>query len=298
MERPALNERAAAGRPVGVTALSPGGDDADVPSPFREVMRDAGRGVVGGLLLGMPLLYTMEVWWLAGRLDTWHLLGYAFGSLALVLATVHLVGFRPDHEGPGAWKVAVEDFAELLLHAFAAAFGILFLFGLVEWGDPVQIVARMGVMQILPIGFGAALANHALATRDETTREESLVREMATFAAGALFFTLPASPTEEMDLMAAHAGWWRLLLVCGASVVLCYLALYELRFRGEGGRERNPLWRWGETFAGYIVALVVCGLLLLGFGQFSGATVEEMVQKTVVLSFLGSLGGAAARVVL
>lgn len=262
------------------------------------LVRSAGRGVVGGLLLGMPLLYTMETWWLGGRMEVWHLLGFALGGLLVVFAAVHLVGFRPEHQGPGGLREAAADFTQLLLHAFAAAFGILFLFGIVETDDDPLRVVRMGLMQVVPLGFGAALANHALRAGPEQDTEEDLLREMVVFGAGAAFFSLPAAPTEEMARMAAHAGLWRMPLIAASGILLTHLTLYELRFRGSRTREQRRLYQWGETLSGYVVAFVVCGLLLWGFGQFTGEPPIVALEKTVVLSFLGSLGGAAARVVL
>lgn len=261
-------------------------------------IQDSGRGLVGGLLLGMPLLYTMETWWIGGRMDLWHLLGFALGGLLVVFAAVHLVGFRPKHEGPRGLREAAGDFVELLTHSFLGSFGVLFLFGIVEPQDGFTSIARLGLVQVVPVGFGAALANHALRAGDEPDAEEDLGREMLIFGAGAAFFSLPAAPTEEMARMAAHAGLWRMPLIAGLGMVLAHLALYELRFRGSGGREQRRFYQWGESACGYAVAFLVCGLLLWGFGQFEGEPVAVMLQKTVVLSFLGSLGGAAARVVL
>lgn len=100
--------------------------------------------------------------------------------------------------------------------------------------------------------------------------------------------------------MAARAGWERLALVVLASLLLAYLALFVLEFRGHAGRTRGvePWFRVGDTFAVYLIAFAVSYALLAGLGHFNAAPFESQVQMTVTLSFAATLGGSAARVVL
>ena len=83
------------------------------------------------------------------------------------------------------------------------------------------------------------------------------------------------------------------------SLVVVYLALYQLEFKGQAGRSRSE-WKFetGTTFIAYAVGLVVSAFLLAAFGHFREATVSVMVQETLVLAFPASLGAAAAEVVI
>lgn len=264
--------------------------------------RDLARGTIGALLLGMPLLYTMETWWLGWRLPAGLLLAYALGGLGVVMVAVHHVGFHERGvERDRSALAQLGDFLELLASSLAAALVVLALFGIVAWGDRPEQVVRLALVQVVPLGLGAAITNRALAHAEGDASSHGFRGEMATFAVGALFFSFPAAPTEEMQLIAAHAGPWRLALVVVASLLLTYLALYVLEFRGKAGRAQamgSRTLQFGETAAGYVLALLLSALLLAGFGHFQGVTFHEGVQLTIVLGLLASLGGAAARVVV
>lgn len=265
-----------------------------------DVLRDQGRGVVGALLIGTPLLFTMETWWLGGRLPAWTILLFAAGGLLAIMASVRVGGFREkERTGPASLLDWARQFTELVLQSFLAGLVVLFLFGILEFGDPLVLVARLALLELVPLGFGAALANTILKDGGDG-QHAPFPKDVAVFALGALFFTLPIAPTEEMPLMAAHAGWWRLCAVVVASLLVTYLTLYELGFRGERGRARRnrPVLHVGQTFLVYATGLAISALLLAGYGHFHGAPPAVWVQTTVVLGFAAAMGGATAQVVL
>lgn len=268
-----------------------------------QLAHDLARSAIGAVNIGLPLLYTMETWWLAWRLPAWLLLAFAIGGLLAIAAVTIAVGIDPREEGRVTpLRRLPRAFVELLFTSFVTAYAVLLLFGIVEWGDSLQDVARLGLVQVVPLGLGAAIANALLkGTDDEEDGPPPFAKEMATFALGAALFSMNIAPTEEMELMAAHAGWWRLLLVAAVSVVATYLVLYHFEFKGRSGRLAGmgaKHLQWGETLAGYAIALAVAAGLLFGYGHFLDATWEEAVQKTVVLSMSAAFGGAAARVVI
>lgn len=263
----------------------------------RDLVLDAARSLVGSLLLGMPLLYTMETWWLAWRLPAWLILAYAVGGLAVISLVSHHVGARAHHHRSGLVG-ELQAFAQLFATSFLAAVLVLLLLGIPEVVSPAPDLLRLALLQVVPLGLGATLTELALERAEAEENESSFIREAAVFAAGALFFSLPAAPTEEMQLIAAHAGAKRLALVVVASLALTYLTLYVLEFRGHSGRADGVLVQVGETAAAYVIALLVALGLLAGFGHLLQATFAEAMQETVTLGFVASLGGAAARVVL
>ena len=271
----------------------------------RQFGQDFARSTIGALNLGMPLLYTMETWWLAWRLPIWVLGAFAFGGLAVIALATNFVGFEGSRPGRDkSWGRLAQDFVTLMLSTFVAAYAVLLLFGIVELGDPAQDVVRHGLIQVVPLGLGAAIANVVFQSVDKEKEQgetPSFGKEAATFGLGAAFFAFSVAPTEEMELMAAHAGWWRLVLVAAGTLVFTYLVLYVIEFRGRAGRlaGMQSRWlQWGETLVGYAIALAVSVFLLFGYGHLLDVTPPEMVQKTVVLSMIASFGGAAARVVV
>lgn len=290
-------------------------------------LREQGRGVVGALLVvGVSALFTIETWWAGWQLPVLHLLAYAVAGLVVVLLITRNVGFRggepsgngTDEESPdgdqgdgggeedgvvgkrGSWREIVTDFFEILVQSFVAAYGYFLLFGLVDLTEPAAVVARLGLVAVVPLGFGAALANEVLAGGNEEPVSQTFPRHLAVVGLGAVFFAAPIAPTEEATVLAATAGWRRLVLVVLATLLVVQLSLYELEFRGQQRRLQDHGWpmQLARSAVVYGVGLVVSYGLLAMFGQLAGQPPAVWLQKTVVLAFPASIGGSAAEVVL
>jgi putative integral membrane protein (TIGR02587 family) len=267
---------------------------------FVDELRDQGRGVPGALLVtGLALGYTMEVWWHGWQLPVTNLFAYAVVGLAAVLAITRYVGFRQRERGlSGPWRVFT-DFAELLVQSFVTAYAVLLLFGIVDLTSSPYEIARLGLVLVVPLGFGASRANHILGG-NKGDDSFQFPKNLGLFALGAIFLAAPVAPTQEMELMAAHAGWWRLAAIVAASILASHLMLYELEFKGQEQRikRHSAATLWGSTFVVYLVAFVVSVAMLAAFGHFSMSPPEVWVQEAIVLSFMGSIGGSAAQMVL
>lgn len=265
-----------------------------------DVLRTQGRGITGALLVvGVATLYTMETWWIAWRLPTIHLLLYALGGLLCVFLVMRSVGFREGGERESLVRTAV-DFSELVVQSVAAATLALLLFGVADGDSTVLSVVRLALVQAVPLGFGASLANVLLSEREDGTEEADFPRNVPIFALGAAFVVFPVAPTEEMRVIAVEAGTLRLSLLVVLSVVVVHLILHELEYQDQQYRvaDRSAVYQFGLAFLVYAVGLVVSSAFLLGFGQFDGATTFEAAQLVVVLTFPASVGASGAEVVL
>ena len=272
-----------------------------MPQEFAEELREQGRGVTGALLVtGLALTHTMEMWWHGWQLPVVNLVAFAVVGLALVLAITRYVGFRQRDRGVSSslWRIFT-DFTELLVQSFVTAYAVLLLFGIIDLSSSPYEIARLGLIMVVPMGFGAAMANHILGG-EETDEPFDFPKNLALFALGAIFLAAPFAPTEEMELIAAHAGWWRVAAIVVASILAAHLMLYELEFKGQRQRVagHTRLTTWGSTFIAYLVAFVVSALMLAAFGHFSTTPPSVWVQEIVVLAFSASIGGSAAQVVL
>lgn len=267
------------------------------------LLRDQGRGLVGALIVSIELLFTMEMWWSGWQLPTEWLIVYTVVGLVVVLAVTRSIGFRAEgDERQFDVRTVLTDFMELLLQSFVTAYAVLLLFGVVDVDDSSFLVTRLGLLFVVPLAFGAALANALLAETEEDTREPdgSFYRRLGLIALGATFVSMTMAPTDEMPLVAAYASWTRLGFVVVLSVLVVYLVLFELEFRGHEVRtsDRTAIDQWSHSFVTYAVGVAVAGVLLAGFGQFRGAPVTVAVQMTIVLGFPASIGASGARVVL
>lgn len=272
------------------------------------VVRNQTRGITGALIVsGVTILLTAETWWLAWERPAFHLILYAGVGLGVVLLITRSSGFRVEEEGGAEYNLLRlgADFAQLTLQSVAAAFVVLFMYGLVDFSTSAHILARMALLQVVPLGFGAALANRLLHEmedeEDDTAERTSLLTNVAIFAAGAIFFSMPLGASIEMNILAASTTWGHLAAIIVVSLLAAYLILYELEFRGQSRRTVDREWaaliHAGQVCIVYVVGTVVSVVLLWGFGYLSYSLTVD-VQKVVVLSFPTTVGGAAARVIL
>lgn len=274
-----------------------------VTSGLAKELREQGRAIVGAfLVVGVTFVMTMETWWLGWQLPAWHLLLYAFAGLALVMVITRSISFRSEEQQTDGQRNDVRryltDSAELVLQSFVAAYVSLLMFGLIELGDPFLIVARLGLVLVVPLGFGAALANELL--KGGQSSQRSYPKTLAVFALGSVFLSAPIAPTQEMKRMAAHAGWPRHGIVIVVTLLVTYLMLYELELQGQNRRLKGEsrLMQWSQPFVVYLIGFAAAFALLAGFGQFTGTTYSVWVQQTVILAFPASIGGSAAQVII
>lgn len=265
------------------------------------VLREQGRGVTGALLIaGLAVLHTMETWWLGWELPLVHLLVYAVVGLGVVFAITHVVGFREDDGASASFRSVVVDFSELVVQSLAAALVVLFAFGVITVDSAPLTVVRLLLVQVVPLGFGAALANALLQDADGAAGSKPFPTTLGTFALGAVFVTIPLAPTQEIVVIAQRTGWPRLAGLMVLSVLGVHLVLHELEFRGHARRVRgrSTPYQVGTAFVVYAVALLVSVALLAAFQQFSGTPPRAALQLVVVHAFPASIGASGGEVVL
>ena len=189
---------------------------------------------------------------------------------------------------------------EAVFQAFFVGYIALFLLGVIDLGDPPLVIVRTGLVQVVPLAFGAALANEVLSVEQAQITEAAFPRSLGVFAMGAVFFAAPIAPTEEVAILAARTSWVRIVGVMFATLVGTYLILYVLEFRGQSGRLEGRSW-WGQlegTCMVYAVGLVVAAGMLLAFTETASDPFASEVRQTVLLAFPAAIGASGARVVL
>lgn len=277
---------------------------------WREAVEDALRGIAGGLLFGVPLLYTMEVWWLGQTATSAHALA------ALVLAAVPLaalvagIGFR-RRAGMTAVEAGVDVVTALGLGVLSVG-AVLVVLQRITPSTPVPVAARMVVFELAPFALGAAVAGEVFARTSDRARGKNAgsgavgrgdgtVADVAATVMGASFVALAIAPTEEVPLLASGIERPWLVVLVGAALAVTYLIVFSAGFgdqahrrHGQQGLLQRPT---TETFVAYLLSLVVSGALLWFFRNLSSDPVDALVQA-VVLSFPAAIGGAAGRLVV
>lgn len=272
-------------------------------SPVVQELRDQIRGITGALLIvGLTFHYTMETWWLGWTLPLPYLVGYALVGLTGVVLISRVIGFhKKEQTGQrNPWWQALVDFSQILMQSFIASYTILLLLGIIDLNSSIDQVLRLGLIEVVPLGFGAALGNRLLGNKEEQQmRESRFPQNLAVFTVGAIFLASTIAPTQEIELISVHMDWPRHSLLIVLSLILVYLILYELEFKGQQSRINRELQiQVGTVFIVYAVSAAVSFSMLLAFGHFIDATIALMYQETVVLAFPASLGAAAAEVLV
>ena len=277
-----------------------------VASTVRDLVRASG----GGLLIGLPLLYTMEMWAHSFLLPSWKIVGLLGVALVVVIGYSAVSGFRRDR----TWRELLIDSVETMGIAVVVSSVALLLLGRIGLETGLRDAVGKIALETIPVAFGVSLAATQLASADDDSGEAdeqgSTVADGAGvgvfgrlfIAAGAaLLFALNVAPTEEPMILGIEADWWMLLLVIPATLAMTFAIVFYAGFRGGRPLEMgdSPLDHpVTETIAAYAVSLIVSLLLLWAFGRTDGASWSAIVGQMIMLAVVASFGAAAGRLLV
>ena len=273
-------------------------------------VRDLVRAVGGGLFIGLPLLFTMEMWAHSFLLPSWKIVVLIGVAFVVVVGYTAVSGFRRER----TWGELLLDSVETLGIAAVVSAVALLLLGRIGLETGLRDAVGKIALEMIPVAFGVSLAGTQLASQeddaDDAADQGSSVGDGAgvgTFgrlfvgAGAALVFALNIAPTEEPMLLGIEAEWWLLLLVVPATLAMTFAIVFYADFRGgrslEGGERPldHPI---SETLAAYAVSLLVSLLLLWAFGRTDGVSAPAIAGQAVMLAVVASFGAAAGRLLV
>lgn len=255
------------------------------------------RGVTGGVLLGVPLLYTQETWLQGRNVAPAVILAGLVTTLAVTVALSYFVGFRPGRTHRPVEDAVVGMGLSLLLAAV-----LLVLLDRVGRETPLENALGVTALTAIPISLGFSLGA-ALAPVDGGENAEQIQGgggDLLVAAGGALVFALNIAPTAEPVRLAAELGGVRLGLLVVASVVLPYLMVFFAEFGGRDQRNATDGATQGpatETLLAYAVAVVVSAAMLAMFGRLDSLNAAA-IALVVTLAFPAAIGAALGRMLL
>jgi putative integral membrane protein (TIGR02587 family) len=269
----------------------------------KEYAAGLARAFGGALIFSVPLLMTMEMWYLGFYMDRGRLLLFIAVNFALLVGLSYFAGFEKTFN----WR---EDLMDALA-AFgvgiitSAAFLALFAVITVEmtWSEVVGKVA----LQSVPASIGAMLGRKQLgadqdtAAEEERKREAGYLGELFLMLVGALFLAFNVAPTEEMILIAFQMTPWHALTLGAVSLALLHVVVYAVGFSGQESRPEDGTFVTTFlhfTLAGYGIALLVSLYVLWTFGRTQNVAIAEILQMVLVLGFPAALGAGTARLVV
>eukprot|EP00903_Cladosiphon_okamuranus_P004025 g4023.t1 len=259
-----------------------------------------GRAAGGSILFSVPMLMTMEMWWLGFYMHPLRLALMVLLSIPLLAGLAYFSGFEERLSLRGAVVDALVAYAVGLLTSAA----ILLLFAIIRIDmSPMEIAGKV-TLQAIPAGMGAVLASSQMGGKKRTDRPgrvSSYWGELFLMLAGALFLSFNMAPTEEMVVIAHMMSAWHTLLLVFLTLLVMHAFVYKLEFHGQ---ETHPEFRsWWAVFsrftiAGYGIALLVSYYCLWSFGRNEGNDITLIVSQTVVLGFPSAIGAASARLLI
>ncbi|HEU4889205.1 MAG TPA: TIGR02587 family membrane protein [Thermoanaerobaculia bacterium] len=274
----------------------------NVPTP-ADSLREYGRGLAGGLLFSLPLLYTMEVWWEGFIAHPDRVLGYLACVFLLLLGYNRYAGIRRD----ASWvEVVIDSVEEFGLGVLTAA-GVLFLLGRIGPGQSFDEVVGKILIEAGIVAIGFSVGTAQLGSDDgedegftgDDGKPASFWNELTIATCGAVLFAANIGPTEEIVVIAVETAAVRLLGLAVVSILVAMLILYYSDFVQAKPAQPHS---WVQIAAGtvvtYGIALIVSAGILWFFGRFDGAAPGIRIRQMIVLGFPSVLGASAGRLLI
>jgi len=286
-------------------------------------VREYARGVAGGLLFSLPLLYTMEMWEMGLVAEPTRLLvGLGVGFL-LLLGYNRYAGLRCD---ASFTEVVIDSIEELGLGLVLAA-AILWLLGSIDGDTRMPEIVGKVVIEGLVVAIGVSVGTAQLGgespgvvgdgndndddknkyverrpmSLSETLHGPSWFAAQLTLATcGAVLIAANVAPTEEIQDIARGISEVQQIGLTVLTLAIGALVLYSSDFRGSrdhvlfDGRADVAL----GILTTYLVSMFAAAALLWFFGRFDDNGLAFCLAETIVLGLPTAIGASAGRLLL
>lgn len=282
-------------------------------------LNDMIRGASGGFLFGIPLLYTMEVWWIGSQTSPSLMLVILAITFVVVLLLNHTEGFRKTQSKQ--FFDTVMDSFEALAIGIVSATCILFTLGEITQETPLNEALGKLILESVPFSLGAALAGAFLSgdrwsssnnedsdkqgNRNNQRNQSNFNATLADIGGtlmGAMIIAFNIAPTDEIPMLDAAISPPRLLAIIAVSLVISYGIVFQAGFttqkqrRQQKGIFQRPI---SETVMSYLVSLVASVFMLFFFHRLSLDDPWTLwMSKTLILGLPATIGGAAGRLAI
>jgi putative integral membrane protein (TIGR02587 family) len=270
-------------------------------------LQEYGRGLAGGLLFSLPLLYTREIWRAGGALPPGRLLLGLAGVFVLLLGYNRHAGLRCN---ASRVEVVIDSVEELGL-GLALAAGLLLLLGRVDATMAASEVVGRVIVGGLALAIGFSVGTAQLGGGDDAEAgmqgdgrgdcepdggEPDFAGQMALALCGAVLIAANIAPTEEVQELGRGVDVAGLLAMTGLTVGVAALVLHFSGFVGAGAHPRRG-WLTG-TVATYLAAILASTALLWFFGRLDDVGPSAALAQVVVLGLPTVIGASAGRLLL
>jgi putative integral membrane protein (TIGR02587 family) len=284
-----------------MTAATAGDPQAAQPRDIGDSLREYGRGVAGGLLFSLPLLYTGEIWERGMSISAERLLMGALATGVLLVGYNRYSGLRRD----ASWvEVIIDSVEEFGLGLLVAALALWLLGRFAEGARPqaaLGMIVLEGLLAAIGVSIGTAQLGGDAEDSGSPESDERLgpMGLITLSSCGAVVIAANIAPTEEIaqiaDSLSAAKLFGLLIFSLAVAAIICFYSDFIGPRQVEPPSVARSLL---ETALTYSVALAISAALLWFFGSFSGQGPLTCLARTIVLSTGASLGAAAGRQLL
>jgi putative integral membrane protein (TIGR02587 family) len=278
-------------------------------SPWHQELNDLIRGVSGGFLFGIPLLYTMEVWWIGSSVKPLRLLIAIALTFTIVFLLNQTTGFR--NAADIRFRDAVVDSVEAMALGIFCTSCVLIMFQEITLDTPLGEALGKLIYESVPFALGVALSNQFLNDESEETEKPSkgqkqqlngTVADIGATLIGGIIIAFSIAPTDEVPMLAAStSGPWLLVLIF-ASLLISYAIVFAANFSNQSKRQKqegifqDP---FSETVISYLASLIASALMLCFFDKLNFTDPWEVwLRYTLILGLPTTVGGAAGRLAI
>jgi putative integral membrane protein (TIGR02587 family) len=291
---------------------------------WKDEFEDLIRGASGGFLFGIPLLYTMEAWWIGSQTSPPLMLGILLFTFLIAFLLNRTDGFR--RAKPDRPARAIRDSIDVIAIGTLCTALILILLQEITVETPLDEALGKVVIESMPFTIGAALAGSTLIRQNTVQpsvperssvdrsrsqrvesppnqdKQERLHQTFASIGAttvGAIIIAFNIAPTDEVSMLAAAVSAPWLLSLIVASLVISYCIVFVAGFTARRNRYQyqgffqRPV---SETLMSYLVSLVAAAFMLWLFHRLDFTDPWTLwLKQIVVLGLPATVGGAAGR---
>jgi len=276
---------------------------------IRQSTAEYARGLAGGFLLSLPLLYTMEVWWQGFVLPPLHLVAFVGVTFVLLLGYNRFSGMRRD----ASFVEVIIDSVEELGIGIVLSTIILFLLNKIWIGMPLEEAFGKITIEAMTVAIGVSVGTAQLFSgeaeedigMDGDNQEgefntRTFFEQIFVSFCGAILVGSNIAPTEEVLEIAVDSSSLHLVGLAVLSMAVIGVILYISNFSGADKIEGDATFsqRMETVLVVYAIALVSSGLLLWMYGHLGGASIAVFASEVIVLAFVASLGASAGRLLI
>jgi putative integral membrane protein (TIGR02587 family) len=277
-------------------------------------LKEYARGLAGGLLFSLPLLFTMELWWAGFTTNPLPLVACIVVTYILLLGYNRYAGLRAT----ATWGEVAIDSVEEMGIGFIVSFLVLLMlkridFGMMSLPEIMGKTILEGMMIAIGVSVGTAQLGisepEELSTEhdtfsvdsiDNSESNTSIISQSVLAVCGSILVGGNIAPTDEVEMLAVEATPLHLLFMVLMSLIVSSVILFFSDFKGTRATE-NASVPYQITFGTclcYTIAFLASALVLWFFGRFDSVDISLKIAQCIVLSVPATMGASAGSLLI